>query len=126
MLAPHYRVCPGRMLAEDTLFIAAASVLASFEIGEAVPLKGDKIDYTGGMIRSVAQVMLAPTQVSWILCLIATSTISCAPLPLEELTNYRGRTVQLLPCRRAATAFLPVWHMQEEDLGDFTSALDDT
>lgn len=47
------RVCPGRMLAEDTFFIAATYVLASFDIGEAFPLAGDEIKYTGGVIRSV-------------------------------------------------------------------------
>lgn len=47
------RVCPGRVLAEDTLFIAAASVLASFDISDAVPLKGEKIGYAGGVIKFV-------------------------------------------------------------------------
>ncbi|KAH9925317.1 cytochrome P450 [Fomitopsis serialis] len=44
------RVCPGRMLAEDTLFIVAASVLASFNISDAVPREGEAIKYGGGMI----------------------------------------------------------------------------
>ncbi|EPT01788.1 CyP450 monooxygenase [Fomitopsis schrenkii] len=44
------RVCPGRVLAEDTLFIAAATLLASFNISNALPLKGDKIAYTSGII----------------------------------------------------------------------------
>lgn len=46
-----FRVCPGRVLAEDTLFISAASLLASFNISNARPLKGDRIGYTGGIIR---------------------------------------------------------------------------
>ena len=50
LLAPG-RVCPGRVLAEDTLFVSAASLLASFDITDARPLKGDKIGYTGGIIR---------------------------------------------------------------------------
>ncbi|KAI0736491.1 cytochrome P450 [Fomitopsis betulina] len=48
------RVCPGRMLAEDTFFIAATYVLASFDIGEAFPLAGDEIKYTGGVISHAA------------------------------------------------------------------------
>ncbi|TFY68077.1 hypothetical protein EVJ58_g1238 [Rhodofomes roseus] len=44
------RVCPGRTLAEDTLFIVAASVLASFNITSVVPLKGETIEYRGGAI----------------------------------------------------------------------------
>ncbi|KAH9925322.1 cytochrome P450 [Fomitopsis serialis] len=44
------RVCPGRMLAEDTLFIVAASVLASFNISDAVPLEGETIEYRGGVL----------------------------------------------------------------------------
>ena len=46
-------VCPGRIFAEDTLFITAASVLASFNVSDAVSLKGSKIMYTGGVIRLV-------------------------------------------------------------------------
>ncbi|KZT66841.1 cytochrome P450 [Daedalea quercina L-15889] len=45
------RVCPGRSLAEDTLFIVAASVLAAFNLSSAVPLKGEKIKYHGGIIN---------------------------------------------------------------------------
>lgn len=52
MYSPSPRVCPGRVLAEDTLFIAAATLLASFNISNALPLKGDKIAYTSGIIRS--------------------------------------------------------------------------
>jgi len=44
------RVCPGRMLAEDTLFVVAASVLASFNISDAIPREGGSIKYGGGII----------------------------------------------------------------------------
>ncbi|KAH9830993.1 cytochrome P450, partial [Rhodofomes roseus] len=47
------RVCPGQVLAEDILFIIAASVLAAFDIGDAVPHAGRTIEYHGGVIRSV-------------------------------------------------------------------------
>ena len=57
MLMSHSRVCPGRMLAEDTLFVAAASVLASFDVSNAVPLNGSKIGYAGGIIRYVISVI---------------------------------------------------------------------
>ncbi|KAH9925312.1 cytochrome P450 [Fomitopsis serialis] len=46
------RVCPGRMLAEDTLFIVAASVLASFNIGDAIPREGETVKYGGGIVVS--------------------------------------------------------------------------
>ena len=49
----HPRVCPGRIFAEDTLFITAASVLASFNVSDAVSLKGSRITYTDGIIRLV-------------------------------------------------------------------------
>ncbi|KAH9925313.1 cytochrome P450 [Fomitopsis serialis] len=44
------RVCPGRMLAEDTLFIVAASVLASFNISDVIPREGGTVKYGGGII----------------------------------------------------------------------------
>lgn len=45
------RACPGRNFAEDTLFITAASILASFNVSDAVPLRDGKIRYTSGVIR---------------------------------------------------------------------------
>ncbi|EPT01646.1 hypothetical protein FOMPIDRAFT_124761 [Fomitopsis schrenkii] len=44
------RACPGRIFAEDTLFIAAASLVAAFDISDALPLKGEEIEYSGGII----------------------------------------------------------------------------
>ncbi|KZT66840.1 cytochrome P450 [Daedalea quercina L-15889] len=44
------RVCPGKTLADDTVFIVAASVLAAFTISDATSLKGEKIKYRGGII----------------------------------------------------------------------------
>ena len=49
----HPRVCPGRIFAEDTLFITAAFVLASFNVSDAVSLKGGRITYTDGLIRLI-------------------------------------------------------------------------
>ena len=51
MRSPRFRVCPGRVLAEDTLFVAAATLLASFDISNALPVRGDKIIYNSGIIR---------------------------------------------------------------------------
>ena len=48
----HPSACPGRMFAEDTLFVTAASVLASFNVSDAVAPKGGKVIYSSGVIRS--------------------------------------------------------------------------
>ena len=61
LLSAPSRVCPGRVLAEDTLFVSAASLLASFDITDARPLKGDKIGYTGGIIRYTIRAVLTFT-----------------------------------------------------------------
>jgi cytochrome P450 len=49
------RVCPGRHLVADSLFITIASVLATFDISKAVDEKGNFItpveEYTSGVIR---------------------------------------------------------------------------
>lgn len=51
------RICPGRHLAEDSLFIAAAMVLSVFNILPCLHEDGNpletKVEYTGGTIRSV-------------------------------------------------------------------------
>ncbi|KAI0062677.1 cytochrome P450 [Artomyces pyxidatus] len=48
------RICPGRHLAENTLFIVAASFLATYSIGKAKDKQGNEIpvgrEYTGGLI----------------------------------------------------------------------------
>ncbi|PCH38747.1 cytochrome P450 [Wolfiporia cocos MD-104 SS10] len=48
------RACPGQMLAEDTLFIAAATILAMFDIAKALGPDGapiePKVQYDGGII----------------------------------------------------------------------------
>lgn len=51
------RICPGRHLAEDSLFITAATILSVFNILPCIdddgnPLK-TQVEYTGGTIRSV-------------------------------------------------------------------------
>ncbi|KAH9925304.1 cytochrome P450 [Fomitopsis serialis] len=46
------RVCPGQMLAEDTLFIAAATILALYDVSDAVSLDGAEVKYEGGGIIS--------------------------------------------------------------------------
>ncbi|KAI0056551.1 cytochrome P450 [Artomyces pyxidatus] len=50
------RICPGRHLAEDTLSIVAASLLATYSIGKAKDAQGHEIavgrGYTGGIISS--------------------------------------------------------------------------
>ena len=40
------------MFAEDTLFVTAASVLASFDVSDAIAPKGGKVTYSSGVIRS--------------------------------------------------------------------------
>ncbi|TFY54698.1 hypothetical protein EVJ58_g8706 [Rhodofomes roseus] len=46
------RVCPGQMLAEDTLFIAAAAILSVYNVSDAVSLDGMEIKYEGGGVIS--------------------------------------------------------------------------
>lgn len=49
------RVCPGRHFAQDMLWLAAANILAAFEIKKAVDLSGQIVEpsgeYTSGMLR---------------------------------------------------------------------------
>lgn len=52
------RVCPGRTFAEDTLFVTAATVLASFNVSDAVSPKGGQIMYTGGVLRLVGDISI--------------------------------------------------------------------
>jgi len=45
-------VCPGQMLADDTLFIAAATIIALYDVSDAVSLDGTEVKYEGGGIIS--------------------------------------------------------------------------
>ncbi|KAH9927567.1 cytochrome P450 [Fomitopsis serialis] len=44
------RVCPGQMLAESTLFLTAANILASFDVSEAFSLDGSEPKWGGGVV----------------------------------------------------------------------------
>lgn len=49
------RVCPGRFLAKESLWLAMASILACFDLGKEIDEKGVPIEpsgeYTSGMVR---------------------------------------------------------------------------
>lgn len=51
------RICPGKDLADPSLFLSVAMTLAVFDIAKARDAKGDEIDplyeYTPGLIRYV-------------------------------------------------------------------------
>ena len=53
----HSRICPGKELADASIFIAIAQVLAAFNIGKAKDASGNTIEplyeYTPGVIRCV-------------------------------------------------------------------------
>ena len=53
----HSRECPGKMLADNTLFIAIAMMLATFDISKAKDESGREIEpdcfYTPGVVRFV-------------------------------------------------------------------------
>ena len=52
-------MCPGKMFADDMLFITAANVLARYNVSHAVSLDGESITYDGkGIIRSVYSAQL--------------------------------------------------------------------
>ncbi|TFY67202.1 hypothetical protein EVJ58_g1776 [Rhodofomes roseus] len=44
------RVCPGQILAEDTFYLTAANILASFDVSDAVSLDGSKPKWGGGIV----------------------------------------------------------------------------
>lgn len=50
-------VCPGQLLAEDSLYIVVVSVLSTMNVGSATKLDGTPMDsdveYTAGAIRLV-------------------------------------------------------------------------
>lgn len=54
------RICPGKELAESTLFIAIAMTAASFDISKAKDESGQEIEpvheYTPGLLRQVLRV----------------------------------------------------------------------
>jgi len=45
------RVCPGQMLAEGTMFLTAANILASFDVSDAFSLDGSEPKWGGGIIN---------------------------------------------------------------------------